>query len=354
MNSVNFQNPTKKSMKQNIFIVSLIGLITPIHSFSSKSPNQKSAFLKRQNPVKTIPIVEEVSEVPYVQPDLSTTQLAIAGALAAIVGDVSLHPIDCIKTIQQSDIGLGMNLFDTSEYIFDNFGIWGFFNGLAPYVTGDCFGSAFKLSSYESFKRWVYKHLPSDLEGAALYVCAGLSFLIAASVVVPGELIKQRMQMGQITSIIDGITSIYESEGISGLYTGFSGVCVRDVPYTMLELGLYDNLKRTCLQFKDRGTNGDMSEITQTDEIIAAALTGGIAGYLTAPFDVIKTKLMVDHDMYNGFIDCTMKTIHNHGIESLFQGGVARIIWLVPFTAIYLPCYDLIKRAMQKRNMKSN
>ena len=199
--------------------------------------------------------------------------------------------------------------------------------------------------------------MPSDFEGAALFVCAGLSFLVAASVVVPGELIKQRMQMGQITSIIDGISSIYESEGILGLYTGFSGVCVRDVPYTMLELGLYDNLKRICSQFKQRGGNGDQEgpEITQTEEIIAAALTGGIAGYLTTPFDVIKTKLMVDHDLlYNGFVDCAIKSVNNYGIESLFQGGAARIIWLVPFTAIYLPCYDLIKRAMLTKSSKSN
>ena len=137
----------KKLIKQCIFLVSLIGVITPISSFSLQSPNKKRTYQRRHTTVETIPIVKEVSKVSYVEPDLSTAQLAIAGAMAAIIGDVSLHPIDCIKTIQQSDFGLGMNIFETSEYILDNFGIWGFFNGLAPYVTGDCLGSAFKFSS---------------------------------------------------------------------------------------------------------------------------------------------------------------------------------------------------------------
>merc|ERR1712087_222970 len=142
-------------------------------------------------------------------------------------------------------------------------------------------------------------------------------------------------------SILDGMKAIYESDGISGFYVGFVPLLMGDVPYTMLELGVYDTLKRFLLQTKNKDKkNGDkLDGLTQFDEIFAAAVTGGVAGYFTTPFDTIKTKIMVDDDMvYSGFVDCVIQTMNDHGLDSLMQGGLARIAWLVPFTAIYLPC----------------
>lgn len=163
--------------------------------------------------------------------------------------------------------------------------------------------------------------------------------------------------MGQIDSFVEGITSIYESDGFLGFYKGFSGVCLRDVPYTMIELGVYDNLKQfiSFMKNKDNEEGNDLKTVTQLDEIYAAAITGGVAGYFTTPFDTIKTKLMTDENMlYSGFVDCFMKTVNEYGLESVFQGGIARVIWLVPFTAIYLPCYDLIKRQLETIGVKKS
>lgn len=49
---------------------------------------------------------------------------------------------------------------------------------------------------------------------------------------------------------------------------------------------------------------------------------------------------------YSGFFDCVSKTIEATGFSSLFNGGGARVAWLMPFTAIYLPIYEVIKRRM--------
>lgn len=122
---------------------------------------------------------------------------------------------------------------------------------------------------------------------------------------------------------------------------------------TMLELGLYDNFKTIYLKIKNRNnTSGGEIKITQIDEIVAAAVTGGITGYLTNPLDMIKTKLMVDGPLYSGFFDCVRKTVKINGVSSLFQGGAARVAWLMPFTAIYLPLYDILKRKMEETPLK--
>lgn len=204
------------------------------------------------------------------------------------------------------------------------------------------------LKRYEAMKQWINKNVSEEYYGLALFICAGAAFVASSVVLVPGELIKQRLQMGQYNTIGSAIKSIWDTKGITGFFTGYSGVCLRDIPYTMMELGLYDNFKNLYIKLKNRKNTDSSSDekLNQLDEIICAAAVGGITGYFTNPMDMIKTKMMVDGDMYKGFADCAMKTIDKGGIGGLFQGGGARVAWLLPFTAIYLPLYDIFKRRL--------
>jgi len=288
---------------------------------------------------------------------LSTRDLAFSGAFATMIGDIALHPIDCIKTFQQSNNGMGFTMVGATKHILQNHGIGGLFNGLGPYVLSDACAGAIKFASYEALKRWVHIHVSPDYVGSAIFGCAALAFLASSVVLVPGELIKQRLQMNQAASIGEGITNIWKTEGVKGLFTGYTGVCLRDIPYTMLELGLYDTFKRAYVTVRNRKSD-KKKPLSQIDEILAAAVTGGITGYLTNPLDLIKTKLMVDTTLYTGFHDCLIQTLQQKGIPSLFQGGCARVAWLMPFTAIYLPVYDFVKRQMkdyrQRKYMSSS
>ena len=78
-----------------------------------------------------------------------------------------------------------------------------------------------------------------------------------------------------------------KQDGIKGLYAGYYATLVRDIPYTMLELGIYENIK--TLARKIRGK----TDLDQADELAAAAFTGGVTAFLTTPLDLIKTKLMM-------------------------------------------------------------
>merc|ERR1711937_134802 len=49
---------------------------------------------------------------------------------------------------------------------------------------------------------------------------------------------------------------------------------------------------------------------------------------------------------YNGFFDCVVKSVKENGFSSLFNGSIARVAWLLPFTAIYLPIYEIAKRRL--------
>jgi len=283
------------------------------------------------------------------KPILNIFDMALAGGLATMIGDAALHPVDCLKTLQQSNEGAGLSLLGAGKQIYKTSGIGGFYSGLGTYVISDGGAGCIKFATYEYLKQLVNERVDEDKVGTALFGCAALAFVASSVVLVPGELVKQRLQMGQYATLKEAVSTIWKTEGLFGFYTGYAGVCLRDIPYTMFELGLYDNFKSLYLKLKNRNLNPEdgPATTTQTDEIIAAGITGGICGYFSNPLDLIKTKLMVDGDLYKGFMDCFAKTVQEGGASSLFQGGVARVAWLMPFTAVYLPVYDLFKRRIE-------
>lgn len=285
---------------------------------------------------------------------LSSGEMAAAGAFATAFGVTIMHPVDTVKTLQQSTEGMGLNMLQATRKITTDGGIGALYSGLGPYVTSDGCAGALKFATYEALKNWMKDKVPEEHYGKGLFVVAAAAFLVSSIALVPGELLKQRLQMGQISSIRQGIPLIFKNEGILGFYSGYSGVCLRDIPYTMMELGIYDNLKSMILKFKNRDVpeGAPQKPGNQLDEILAAAISGGITGFLTAPFDNVKTKLMVDTGMYNGFFDCVAKSVKENGIGSMFSGSAARVAWLMPFTAIYLPVYEIIKRRLEMMPMK--
>lgn len=290
--------------------------------------------------------------------DIPIYQLAFAGAIATAFGDAAVHPLDCIKTLQQSDEYLGTTIPQAIQILWTQYdGFEGFYRGLGTYLLTDAVAGALKFGTYETLQ----KKTENMMKPPPLAVLAGIAFVASSLILVPGELVKQQLQMGHYTSLSEAAEGIFTEKGLLGFYTGYSAVCWRDVPYTMMELSIYDWLKRLPIpQLNTRTTTGpneeskvDLSTTTATmDEAWAGAITGGIAGFCTTPLDTIKTKLMVDGDYYSGYFSCLSDTVQEHGIVSLFSGSLARVAWLLPFSAIYLPLFDALKRMLLEWNQQ--
>ncbi len=52
-----------------------------------------------------------------VQRELSSTEMAAAGAFATAFGVTIMHPVDTIKTLQQSNEGMGLNMIAATNKI---------------------------------------------------------------------------------------------------------------------------------------------------------------------------------------------------------------------------------------------
>ena len=261
---------------------------------------------------------------------------ALSGVLAAAAGTVALHPIDTIKTVQQTGLALG----PACAKIWARGGPAAFYDGVTPFLLGDGLSSAVKFAVYEQLKQTASKKLPADYVPAARFACAGVAFLCCSIILVPGELLKIRIQNGVYPNIVAGVRTMIKAEGLKGCFTGYRATLLRDVPYTMGELGLYDLLKGAVRRVRRRRP-------TTSDELLAAALTGALVGLATNPLDVVKTRIMTGGG--SSPLAVLRACVQTEGWGSLLQGAGARVLWLAPFTVIYFGVYELLKRVLAER-----
>lgn len=281
--------------------------------------------------------------------------------------------------MQQSDAGLDFGFVSAAGYLWSHFGVAGFYFGFLTYACSDAVGGALKFSVWEAWKQASpnleqqqvlaineddNNNSSSNSNGAMrmvsgwMYIWMGAAVACVASsvLIVPGELLKQQLQMSHYESLPAAVQGIYSTAGVSGFYQGYEGVLYRDIPYTILELGLYDLFKSILRSLKEKSktttavSDGDTETSSVGEEILAGAVTGGITAVMTTPIDVVKTKMMVDAE-YAGdsFVQCFLTSVDHHGWASVFAGVEARVAWILPFVAIYLPTYDFLKRQLHVR-----
>jgi hypothetical protein len=117
-------------------------------------------------------------------PELPIYQLALAGSFTTFFTDVIMHPMDCIKTVQQSDSGVGLSLILAAQYLFSTSGVAGFYHGFLSYALSDAVGGALKFSVWELWKSKTAEMRPTYLY---LWLGATLAFVASSFLVVPGE-----------------------------------------------------------------------------------------------------------------------------------------------------------------------
>ena len=114
---------------------------------------------------------------------------------------------------------------------------------------------------------------------------------------MPSEVLKTRLQLQgrynnpffrsgyNYRSTLDATRRIARQEGASALFYGYRATLFRDLPFSALQFAFYEKERKWAKQWV--GSN----EIGLPLEIITGATAGGMAGVITCPLDVVKTKI---------------------------------------------------------------
>lgn len=245
-------------------------------------------------------------------------------------------------------------MFSALSSVLESSGVPGLYKGAGASVAGQMPAGAIKFAAFETLTQFAARIMPKRAGTAPVdFTCAALAFVCCSFFFVPAELVKQRLQSGIYPGFRAGIRTIVQKEGALGLYTGYKATLMRDIPYTMLEFGLYSQFKKLL-----RLTLGK-SKLSGSQELLMGGVAGGLTGFLTTPLDLAKTRLMTQAVAtgsaahYKGVFDVMAKVARTEGMSGLFKGSVARTTWLIPFTALYFGLHEWSKRALHKRKVST-
>lgn len=206
----------------------------------------------------------------------------------------------------------------------------GLYRGLSSPLAGVALVNAVVFGVYGNVQRRA-----ADPDALQTQMFAGMAAGLVQTVITsPMELTKTRMQMQcaasgagggmaqQYRGAIDCARHIRRTEGLRGLYRGFSITVARDVPGFASYFVLYDLLVRAGKSTTDNQPAGALHTL----------LAGGAAGVgswiLTMPIDVVKTRLQVDgptgggaqRPRYTGIVDCVNQSWRSEGWRFLTRG----------------------------------
>ena len=104
-----------------------------------------------------------------------------------------------------------MTFIGAASKIFRTLGFKGFYQGVVPYLIADGVSGSIKFATFEISRKFVQQYIPEKLYGASQFFCAALSMLASSVTLVPGEVLKIRMQSGLIKNFVDGISQILQT-----------------------------------------------------------------------------------------------------------------------------------------------
>ncbi|KAK4040488.1 mitochondrial carrier domain-containing protein [Parachaetomium inaequale] len=297
----------------------------------------------------------------------------LAGALAGTTVDLSLFPLDTLKTRLQSSAGF-----------FASGGFRGIYRGIGSALVGSAPGAAFFFCTYEASKTFLassptFQHLTNghNRGGQAVehMLAASLGEIAACAVRVPTEVVKQRAQAGQhggssLRSLLH-ILRQQHTVGLVGvwreLYRGWGITVMREVPFTILQFPLWEALKAWGRErrartgrglFGDVGTHpgregaavGIVGEVSAAESAVYGSISGGVAAAVTTPLDVLKTRVMLSAQR-ESMASIVRTIVKENGIRPFFAGIGPRVMWISAGGAIFLGSYQWAVNALEKSRL---
>jgi solute carrier family 25 (adenine nucleotide translocator) protein 4/5/6/31 len=144
----------------------------------------------------------------------------------------------------------------------------------------------------------------------------------------------------QFNGLVDVYKKTIASDGVAGLYRGFTISCVGIVVYRGLYFGMYDSLKPVLL-------TGDLANSFLASFLLGWGITIG-AGLASYPIDTVRRRMMMTSGQavkYKSSIDCFQQVVRNEGAKSLFKGAGANILRAVAGAGV-LSGYDQMQVLM--------
>jgi solute carrier family 25 (adenine nucleotide translocator) protein 4/5/6/31 len=176
----------------------------------------------------------------------------------------------------------------------------------------------------------------------------GLAGAIANTICYPFDFARTRLASdvkkggGQFKGIGDCIATTVKSQGLRGLYTGWTVTVMGAFVYRAGQLGCFKQIQDLNPYAKDRGTIGAVSSFVA----VTAART--VVMPFNYPFDTVRRRMMLQSEkpvserLYKSSVDCFNQVLKKEGLKGMYKGMVPELFRGVGGSLVIV-AYDRIK-----------
>lgn len=270
---------------------------------------------------------------------------AVGGALACGVTHMAVTPLDVVKCNMQVDPKKYGGIRQGFRIVAAEQGVSGIVRGWFPTLLGYGAQGAFKFGLYEYFKK-TYSDAAGE-EAAKkyqnlIYLAGSASAEFFADIALcPMEAVKVKVQTvpGFAKGLSDGLPKLVQQEGVGGLFKGLKPLWGRQIPYTMMKFGAFENTVQALYKYV---VPKPKDQCSKPEQLGVSFLAGYIAGVFCAvvshPADNLVSKMNSQKGVPASAI------INEMGWYALFTRGLPlRIIMVGTLTGLQWGIYDAYK-----------
>jgi len=231
------------------------------------------------------------------------------GSVSGLVEVTGTHWIDTIKTVKQQQwiIGNNMGILDTTKYIYNKGGISSFYSGYGPRMIGI---APMRLTYWGVMMTMLDKTTKMESVGRAIVVGTTTGF-VQTAIDNPIEVIKTKFMSDQKFNMRDVMRGI--------------------VPCTIRNMLFAIPVVYGASNYSDT-------------PFLAGAIGGAVGGFISQPFDTIKTELQTESK--SSMIKVSSR--YRKNIRGLWTGVVPRMSLSFATMGIGLMAYDTISSLIDK------
>lgn len=185
--------------------------------------------------------------------DISGTSRFISGGIGGIVSQMTIYPLETLKTQMMSNAGQQRRTFsDAFRTLYALNGVRGMYRGLAIGLLGVFPYSAIDMSTFDALKIAYCRSAGTEEPGVlALLAFGSVSGSVGAASVYPLNLVRTRYQASgspghpqRYAGIMDVAKKTWEAGGWRGFYRGLFPTLAKVVPAVSISWVVYEHTKR--------------------------------------------------------------------------------------------------------------
>lgn len=203
---------------------------------------------------------------------------AMAGSMAGAAEHGLIFPLDTMRTLAQAE-GSKKGVVHRLVHREGLLRLW---RGVSTILPATIPAHAIYFSVFEQSKVAFGANDHSEHTPLAAAACGALATLGHDMIMTPMDVIKQRLQLGMHSGMLDCGRTILQTEGPAALFRSLPTTLLMNIPFAGVMVAANESFKRVL---------NPSNEYNLPAFFLSGGLAGAVAAAATTPLDVIKTRL---------------------------------------------------------------